>query len=169
MTSKLLKWDGKTVIQHADCKKGRVYEIQSRNLSYGVFDGKYGFIGIREKFGNRYLFTEYHYEQGAPFGTVTPFRDTGIDVPNEITVADGLGSVDETTGRMIEHDNTIDNPNPSMKGSKGWWRFVDTKEPCPPVTVKDSSGKESHGTHAMGVSNTALFKFLEAVESGKCQ
>ena len=27
-----------------------------------------GFIGIREKFGSKYLFMEYHYETGAPFG-----------------------------------------------------------------------------------------------------
>ena len=45
-----------------ECKKGFLYEIHSRNLDFGVFDGNDGFIGIREKFGKRYLFTEYHWE-----------------------------------------------------------------------------------------------------------
>jgi len=34
------------------------YRIRSRNLEYGIFDG-HGFIGIRTKFGDRYLDTEW--------------------------------------------------------------------------------------------------------------
>ena len=34
-----------------DCKKGFVYELSSRNLLAGIFDGDTGFIGIRKKFG----------------------------------------------------------------------------------------------------------------------
>lgn len=49
-----------------------VYRIHSRNLSIGVFNGATGFIGIRHKFGSRYLFTEYHWDTGAPYGTVKP-------------------------------------------------------------------------------------------------
>ena len=47
-----------------------IYRIHSRNLDIGVFNGVDGFIGIREKFGSTYLFTEYLWEQGPPFGTV---------------------------------------------------------------------------------------------------
>lgn len=71
-----------------DCIVGRVYKIRCRNLSYGVYDGDSGFIGIRTKFGSRYLFTEYHYDSGAPFGTVHNQEDTGIDVPNGINIKD---------------------------------------------------------------------------------
>ena len=46
------------------CVKGRVYKLWCRNLSIGVYDGKEGFIGIRTKFGSRYLDTEYHWDQG---------------------------------------------------------------------------------------------------------
>ena len=67
-----------------DCIPRRVYKIRSRNLRYGVFDGNDGFIGIRTKFGARYLFTEYHWDIGSPFGTVYDQEDTGIDVPDEI-------------------------------------------------------------------------------------
>ena len=55
------------------CKHGYTYRISSRNLSFGVYnEEKQGFVGIRTKFGDRYLFTEYHYDTGAPFGTVCP-------------------------------------------------------------------------------------------------
>jgi hypothetical protein len=60
-----------TISMH-DCVTRGVYQVTSRNLSVAVYDGSQGFIGIREKFGNRYLFTEYHWDSGAPFGTVRP-------------------------------------------------------------------------------------------------
>ena len=58
-------------IKLEDCKEGYVYRILSRNLAFGVFQ-KDGFIGIREKFKSRYLFKEYHWDTGAPYGTVKP-------------------------------------------------------------------------------------------------
>jgi hypothetical protein len=42
-----------------DCENRFAYRISSRNLSIGVFNLKTsGFIGIREKFGDQYLFTD---------------------------------------------------------------------------------------------------------------
>lgn len=56
-----------------NCRNRGVYRIDSRNLTIGVFDEIHqSFIGIREKFGSRYLFAEYHWDTGAPFGTVRP-------------------------------------------------------------------------------------------------
>lgn len=56
-----------------ECKDGYLYSISSRNLISGIYSEKSkGFLGIREKFGNRYLFEEYHWDTGAPFGTVHP-------------------------------------------------------------------------------------------------
>lgn len=54
------------------CVTRGIYRLLSRNLAVGVYDGDGGFIGIRTKFGERYLFTEHHWDQGAPFGTVRP-------------------------------------------------------------------------------------------------
>lgn len=56
-----------------ECKHGWLYRIDARNFSFGVFneDSK-GFIGVRYKFGHEYLFTEFHWDTGAPFGTVCP-------------------------------------------------------------------------------------------------
>lgn len=57
-----------------ECIHGKLYRIRSRNLTLGVFNSETnGFIGIREKFDDRYLFTEYHWDLGASFcGTVKP-------------------------------------------------------------------------------------------------
>jgi hypothetical protein len=75
----------RTYIPISECKTGGIYEIHSRNLLYGVYDGKNGFIGIREKFNNLYLFTEYHWDQGPPFGTVKPLTFLGF-LPENIDV-----------------------------------------------------------------------------------
>ena len=58
------------------CIKGGLYQIDSRNMSLGVYDGADGFIGIRYKFGDRYLFTEYHCESITfqAYGTVNPLK-----------------------------------------------------------------------------------------------
>jgi len=72
-------------IKIEDCKNRYTYEINSRNLSYGVFDqNDGGFIGIREKFGDTYLFREYHWDLGANnFGTVQPLKEIEI-LPDSI-------------------------------------------------------------------------------------
>src|SRR5262245_19503172 len=94
-----------------DCIKGRVYKIRCRNLLVGVFDGHEGFIGIREKFDYRYLFREFHWEHGAPFGTVWGAVDTGIDVPEDMILSDTVGTYCETTGRPLVMCQTDPNPN----------------------------------------------------------
>lgn len=77
------------MIPLSECKNRGVYKIDSRNLSYGVFDEKHkGFIGIRYKFGDRYLFTEFHWDTGAPFGTVMPEKFIEM-LPEEIELKEG--------------------------------------------------------------------------------
>jgi len=58
-----------------DCQHGFLYRIYSRNLNLGVYreDDK-GFVGIRLKMGHRYLFTEFHWDTGPPFGTANPLE-----------------------------------------------------------------------------------------------
>ena len=46
------------MIPMSECKHGWLYKIDSRNLILGVYnETQQGFVGIREKFGNEYLFT----------------------------------------------------------------------------------------------------------------
>ena len=51
-----------------NCTNGGVYKVFSRNLDLAIFVEN-RFIGIREKFGYRFLDTEYHRESG---GTASP-------------------------------------------------------------------------------------------------
>lgn len=60
------------------CRHGYLYRLRSRNLSFGIYnkDNK-GFIGIRTKFGSKFLDTEYHWDTGAPYGTACPQIEVG--------------------------------------------------------------------------------------------
>jgi hypothetical protein len=77
------------------CLHGHLYRISSRNLALGVFRAwDRGFIGIREKFGNRFLSTEYHCDVGPPLGTVHPLEDLG-PVPNFLELRETLSIPNE--------------------------------------------------------------------------
>ena len=128
-----------------ECIARRVYKIESRNLTVGVYDGKQGFIGIREKFGHRNLFTEFHWDQGPPFGTVSGQMDTGVDLPNDVALAESLGTVDRITSRPVHFDG------PVSEGARGWI-FSETDE-------------ASEEIHPVGVKNEALFQFLEKIQN----
>jgi hypothetical protein len=81
-----------TYIPLDECKHGVVYRIYSRNLTHGVFHNvTQGFIGIREKMGDVFLFSEYHWDTGPPFGTARPLEELG-PLPEGIAVAERLGS-----------------------------------------------------------------------------
>ena len=102
------------------CVARHVYRIHSRNLDYGVFDGNVGFVGLREKFGHLYLFTEDHYDVGAPHGTVSPQEDLGA-IPDDIEVRRYTSTVDKKTDRLVAFDRSI------SRGGRGWY-FTDTGE-----------------------------------------
>lgn len=101
--------------------KGCAYEIKSRNLIVGVYDGDEGFIGIREKFGDEYLFTEYlARELGGtkrPFDTVRPVAymatlDEGIEL---VTT---LGTACDTCGKRAWF---VQDPQIQSGRTWGWW------------------------------------------------
>lgn len=139
-----------------ECIDRRIYKIRCRNLTVGVWNAKVkGFTGIREKFGHRFLFTEYHYDNGPPFGTVSEHEDTGIDLPEDISCSETLGTFDETTSRRITWNKEVPNPNGAQYGG-GWWMYEDTGETCPPTS-------RSGGTRACSISNRALFSFLDTL------
>lgn len=105
-----------------ECIPRRLYKLRSRNLTLGVYDGKQGFIGVRHKIGSNFLFTEYHWDQGPPHGTVLGVVDTGIDLPGHIQLCESPGTVDMETDRWVSFDKPVAN------GGKGWY-FTDTGEP----------------------------------------
>lgn len=127
-----------------NCKHGFLYKIDSRNLITGVFNQESkGFIGIREKFGDEFLFTEYHWDTGAPFGTVKPQEEL-CQLPENIQVKEDLGIVDKKTKRSVAFDK------PVADGGKGWY-FIDTKE-------------EDQNIRPMYVENKELFDWIREKE-----
>jgi len=126
-----------------ECKKGYLYNIVSRNLTFGIYDGKGGFIGIREKFGSRYLFTEFHWDKDPSCGTVKPIKELGR-LPEGIEVTEDLGTVDSKTGRKI-----------IWKEKEYCWFYVDTDEQFKPIIV---------GGYASSVFNEPLFDYLNKFE-----
>ena len=79
-----------TIIPSEELVERGVYFVRSRNLVAAVWDGHIkptGFIGIREKFGNRYLFKEFHWDDGPPYGTVKPIELIAT-VPEEIELVE---------------------------------------------------------------------------------
>lgn len=126
------------------CKNGYLYRIHSRNLAYGVYREKVqGFIGIREKFGHEYLFTEFHWDTGEPFGTVQPAREIE-PCPSDIELTEHYDTIDSKTGRKVLHETKVDG-----KG-RGWF-FVDT-------------GETSNDINPVSPENEKLFKWLEEKE-----
>lgn len=129
-----------------DCKDRFLYRLRSRNLGLGVFNKKTnGFVGIREKFGDRYLATEYHYDTGAPYGTACPLEELE-EAPAGLEIVDLLeGTVDGVTGRMVAFDNTI------VDGTKRGWYFVDT-------------GEVDEKIRPYAISNAKLKEWLASIE-----
>jgi len=57
------------------CEHTGLYMILARNFTLGVYhQKKQGFIGIRQKFTMEFLDMEYHWDTGAPYGTVKPLE-----------------------------------------------------------------------------------------------
>ena len=78
--------DNKTCLAVENCKHGYVYRISSRNLGYGVFNqNTNGFTGIREKFSQKFLFEELHWDTGGCFGTAKPLQEIE-KVPDDIPI-----------------------------------------------------------------------------------
>lgn len=58
------------------CKNGWAYYIHARNGKVGIFEKKEkGFRISRHKFNSNFLFVEYHWDNGEPFGTVKPISE----------------------------------------------------------------------------------------------
>lgn len=132
-----------------ECKDRFLYRLRSRNLGFGVFNKKQnGFVGVREKFGARYLATEYHYDTGAPFGTAQPLEELE-EMPAGLEAVEMLeGTVDGETNRVVAFDKTV-----VAEGKWGWY-FIDT-------------GEYSEKIRAYAISNKRLKEWLESIETNE--
>jgi hypothetical protein len=65
---------------------GRAYVIHARNGGVGVAVDEAGRLGYqlhREKFGHHYLFVEYDWDEGAPYGTAIPLAAIAAEPPHD--------------------------------------------------------------------------------------
>lgn len=126
--------------------KGTVYKLHSRNLATGVFTGKQGFIGIRTKFGSRYLFEEIEYSQDNNYGTAVATEMLGT-IPLDIPLTDRLGTACATCSKPVNFDKS------RSYGAR--WEHDD--DAVPP--------EDAHDIYPVSVSNQQLFEALEAYET----
>ena len=86
------------------CVNRRLYRIQSRNLTLGVFNSlTNGFFGLRKKFDSIYIFQEYHYDNGPPYGTVFPIEELVDELPSNIQMVRILGEVCENCRKKVDY------------------------------------------------------------------
>lgn len=128
----------------AECKRGHVYRLSSRNLAFGVFapEKENGFIGIRDKFGSRYLFTEHHWDNGAPYGTAKPLEDMGPLKDPHIALLDTLPTACGYCGERLEFKRDLEDAH---------WEHITGDGSCTKP-------------YPVGGTNHPLYQALEAVE-----
>ncbi len=57
------------------CEHQYFYKLEARNFNWGIYDKTCrGFVSIREKSGQHYLFLELHWDADKEFGTAKPIR-----------------------------------------------------------------------------------------------
>jgi hypothetical protein len=140
----------------AELEAGRAYIVKARSfntwrndngdyVSVAVYaNGEAGrFIGVRTKFGSRFLFTENHYETGAPYGTVQPIRPLER-VPEGVLAVETLGVACDHCQQPVEYVET----SGEKEQFRGYWRHV-VEGPC--VEPEPAS-----------IRNAALFDWLVA-------
>jgi hypothetical protein len=120
-----------------------VYEVYSRNLTVAVYRGRGEWVGIRQKFDSRFLFTE-HSPPGA-FGTVTRVGAVLGALPPDVRMTEMVG---ETYCQLC---GTAAVWTPNEPGARvGTWSCAGG---C--ASVRPSR-----------IPNRPLFEFLEELEEG---
>lgn len=135
------------VISEEELQNGRVYKLKSRNLFVGVWNAAAGgFIGVREKFGDRYLFTEYLYKELS--GTAQPVE--ALDLwAGDIPLTEYLGSFCQTCDQSVE----------------SVWNDNGTKKICTGNTHTTSSDCPAEGTYCAYVKmNKPLFDLMDELD-----
>ncbi len=136
------------IMNRAEMVDRCVYDVRARNFRVGVWNAKTsGFIGIREKLGSLFLFTEYWSEPDSPVSTARAVELLG-QVPEGVQVREYLPSTCTECGKEVEHiEYTRENPRGDQKG------FQHTDG-----TPMEDTRQGSYGVHVN--ANPALFDEL---------
>jgi hypothetical protein len=138
--------------------RGKVYRLKSRNLAYGVWNGTNSFIGIRTKFGSRFLDEEIHWDLDENHGTALALEELGA-IPESILLDISLGTECERCHKGMHY---IEHRPLDCAPHNGEWRHGDGSPRC---VISVENGKARHATPVM-IPNKTLFAELEKYERG---
>jgi hypothetical protein len=139
------------MIKLEQLQRGRVYCLQSRNLESGVWNGKDAFIGIRTKFGLRFLNMEIHWGLSKTFGTAQALETMGTipeSISLDISLGTGCGNCHKPVNYVKRHAE--------QKGASGEW-LHDGGSPNCNVPVHDKTACKAS---RVAIPNDALFAEL---------
>lgn len=139
------------MIKLEQLQRGRVYRLQSRNLECGVWNGKNGFIGIRTKFGLRFLDMEIHWGLSKTFGTAQALESLGTiseSISLDISLGTECGNCHKPVNYVKRHAE--------QKGASGEWLHDDGSRNCS-VPVHDNTARKAS---PVAIPNDALFAEL---------
>lgn len=133
-----------------DCERGVVYRLRSRNLLIGVYNGEGGFVGVRTKLGDRYLFTEYHHTKDPRVGTVWALERLD-ECPIE-DLRDHTGTMCQACGASVAYVEFPEGPRELADGRRvrGQWEHL-AETDCSKALP-------------MAVGNPALFAWLDPID-----
>lgn len=86
---------------------GAIYRINARNFTIAIWTGA-AFRGAREKFGHVYLFDEFSWEDGPPFGTATALERLGERVIPSPWESDTILALLEVSEILYYRYSTLD-------------------------------------------------------------
>jgi hypothetical protein len=145
------------MISKTKCKDRFLYKIHSRNLTLGVFrESTGGFIGLREKFGSVYLFEEYHWDNGPPYGTVTPEKELLEELSTDIILDVSLGAECSDCNKQCEYVLFPEGPVEKDYGTghkvmvRGEWKHIEPSNCSEVFPVGISNAALENWLHDMG-------------------
>jgi len=92
-------------IKIEDLQDRKLYRLLARNIKIGVWNAaRQEFLGIREKFGRRFIDAELHWDAPA-FATAAPIEVLG-ELPEHIALDDNIFRNTEFFSWLEEQENT---------------------------------------------------------------
>jgi len=140
------------MIKLEQLQRGRVYRLRSRNLECGVWNGKNSFIGIRTKFGLRFLDMEIHWGLSKTFGTALALETMGT-ILESISLNISLGTECGNCHKSLNYIKL----HAEQKGASGEWLHDDGSPNC---SVPFENNKILKASPVV-IPNDALFAELQ--------
>jgi len=140
------------MIKLEQLQRGEVYRLRSRNLESGVWNGKDGFVGIRSKFGQRFLDMEIHWDLSETFGTAQALEPLG-SIPDSISLDISLGTECGNCHQPVNYVKCQE----QQKEATGDWLHIDGSPNC----RVPEQGNTNRRAIPVAISNDALFAELQ--------